>query len=60
MKRKPFFKFSLLFSALLFQNSFAQGYTQWSLPEGAKARLGKGWISEIAYAPDGEQARGRE
>ena len=30
-------------------------YTQLSLPEGAKARLGKGRISEIAYSPDGTQ-----
>ena len=35
-------------------NTFAQDYTQWGLPEGAKARLGKGWISgNIAYSPDG-------
>ena len=34
-------------------NTSAQDYTQWSLPEGAKARLGKGWISEIQYSPDG-------
>ena len=34
-------------------NTFAQDYTQWSLPDGAKARLGKGTISEIAYSPDG-------
>ena len=33
--------------------SVAQDYTQWSLPEGAKARLGKGTIQEIAYSPDG-------
>ena len=33
---------------------FAQDYTQWSLPEGAKARLGKGRITgNIAYSPDG-------
>ena len=25
----------------------------WNLPEGAKARLGKGWIGDIAYSPDG-------
>ena len=30
-------------------------YTQWGLPEGAKARLGKGTISEIAYSPDSTQ-----
>ena len=34
-------------------NTFAQDYTTWHLPEGAKARLGKGWITEIAYSPDG-------
>ncbi len=28
-------------------------YTQWHLPEGAKARLGKGSINEIKYSPDG-------
>ena len=31
-------------------------YTQWHLPDGAKARLGKGGISgNIAYSPDGNQ-----
>ena len=34
-------------------NTFAQDYTQWGLPDGATARLGKGWINEIAYSPDG-------
>ena len=34
-------------------NIFAQDYTQWHLPEGAKARLGKGSISDIQYSPDG-------
>ena len=29
--------------------------TEWKLPEGAKARLGKGEIDEIAYSPDGTQ-----
>ena len=32
---------------------FTQDYTQWGLPEGAKMRLGKGKINEIAYSPDG-------
>ena len=27
-------------------NTYAQDYTKWSLPEGAKVRLGKGWITE--------------
>ena len=29
-------------------------YAHWNLPEGAIARLGKGWISDIAYSPDGK------
>ncbi|MCG9132006.1 PD40 domain-containing protein [Candidatus Poribacteria bacterium] len=33
--------------------TFAQDYQTWGLPDGAKARLGKGWISDIAYSPDG-------
>jgi len=43
----------LLFSMLVTSNSFAQDYTKWKLPEGAKARLGKGKINEIQYSPDG-------
>ncbi len=37
------------------QSAFAQDYTKWSLPEVAKAQLGKGWISEIQYSPDGKR-----
>ena len=40
---------SFIFSAI----TFAQDHTQWGLPEGAKARLGKGHIINIAYSPDG-------
>ena len=29
--------------------------SEWNLPEGAKARLGKGIITDIAYSPDGAQ-----
>ena len=43
----------LLTSTPYLPNVFAQDYTKWSLPEGAKVRLGKGSISEIAYSPDG-------
>ena len=39
--------------ALFLPNTFAQEYTQWHLPEGAIARLGKGSINEIQYSPDG-------
>ena len=30
-----------------------QPYTQWQLPPGALARLGKGAITDIQYSPDG-------
>ena len=35
------------------QNGVAQNHTQIGLPEGAKARIGKGVVNEIAYSPDG-------
>ncbi|MCG9134877.1 hypothetical protein J5I95_24730, partial [Candidatus Poribacteria bacterium] len=41
-------------TALFFSyNSFAQDSPQWHLPEGATTRLGKGWLYEIQYSPDG-------
>ena len=43
----------LLVATLLLCNGFAQDYTKWNLPEGAKARLGKGAVLDIAYSPDG-------
>ena len=51
-------QFSILTVLVIFSlfslNVFAQDYTQLSLPEGAKARLGKESISgNIAYSPDG-------
>ena len=52
-------KLSLLFvSVLLLQNSFAEDYTQWELPEGAKALLGKGVMWEIQYSPDSARLAG--
>ena len=54
MKPKTTLMLLILFS-LISLNTFAQDYTQRHLPEGAKARLGKGWISEIKYSPDGRQ-----
>ena len=44
---------SFLFVSFLLDTS-AQDYTQLSLPEGAKARFGKGFMEDIAYAPDGK------
>ena len=51
---------TLLMLFVLFPlHTSGQNYTQWSLPEGAKARLGKGQIirkgmitGNIAYSPD--------
>ena len=44
----------LLVSILNLQSGHAQDYTRWSLPEGAKMRIGKGEITgKIAYSPDG-------
>ena len=55
MKAMRFALLTFIFVMLLFlRTTFAQDYTRWGLPEGAKARLGKGWISgNIAYSPDG-------
>ena len=35
--------------------AIAQDYTTWKLPEGAKARFGKGRIKQMQYSPDGTQ-----
>lgn len=44
----------IVFSMLhLLPNTFAQDNTQWGVPEGARARLGKGRTGEIRYSPDG-------
>ena len=52
--KKYVLNWTLLFFLVLFvQNSFAQDISQLSLPEGAKARLGKGYIEDIEYSPDG-------
>ncbi len=34
-------------------NIYAQGYTQWELPDDAIARFGKGRINDMQYSPDG-------
>ena len=43
----------LMLLALFLPNTFAEDYTQSSLPEGAVARLGKGKIEAVRYSPDG-------
>ena len=46
---------SIIFLILsLCQNGWSDDYRQWYLPEGAKMRLGKGSISDIAYSPNGK------
>ena len=54
MKKRLFPKLSFLFISILFlQNAFAQDYNRWGLPNGAQTRLGKGWILDSVYSPDG-------
>ena len=57
MNVKSFFISSLciVFSWVHLPSSHAQDWTTWNLPEGAKARLGKGIIIEIQYSPDGSR-----
>lgn len=43
----------MLIANLFLSNGFAQDYTQWQLPEGAKMRLGKGEINDITFSLDG-------
>jgi WD40 repeat protein len=43
----------LFLSVIFLRNAFAEDYTRWGLPEGAKMRLGKGQIFDLAYSPDG-------
>ena len=54
MRKSRLCELSLLFVVILISRSgFAQDYTRWGLPEGAKLRLGKGEITgRIAYSPD--------
>lgn len=55
MKTKIFSIFLTLFllSTLFLTNTLAQDYTQLNLPEGAKARLGKGVITDMQLSTDG-------
>ena len=45
----------LSFSVLCLPNGIAQEYMKNYLPKGARARVGKGSVSEIAYSPDSTQ-----
>ena len=44
-----------LLSAEAGEENKMENYPQWNLPEKAKARLGKGRISEMQFSPDGTQ-----
>ena len=43
----------ILITLIAAAHIYAQNSPQWHLPDGVKARLGKGTIQEIAYSPDG-------
>ena len=52
--KNRFLTLTILFVLLtVAPNTLAIDYTQWNLPEGAKARLGKGAINDIQFSPDG-------
>ena len=52
-KTHLFYVVCFLLSSLLSLNSLAQDFaTQWHLPEGAKARLGRGRLMNIKLSPD--------
>ena len=53
MKKIGLFYIACLLIVGFLPNSLAQEYTQWHLPEGATARLGKGKIKDVKFSPDG-------
>lgn len=56
MKNIPLFCLTLcIILSLYLSNGYAQDYTEWGLPEGAKMRLGKGEINDIKFSPDGKR-----
>ena len=44
---------SLILLGVAALNTIAQDTSRWGLPEGAKARFGRGTIYEVKYSPDG-------
>ena len=53
MQNIRLFNVALLLVGVLFaSDSRAQDLSRWNLPEGAKTRLGKGAVHDIAYSPD--------
>ena len=54
LKNRLFFAcICICVSLLLADSSFAEAYTQWQLPEGVLVRLGKGWVTDFVFSPDG-------
>ncbi len=54
MKLYRFLIATLLFLCVFLQYVVAEDSSQWSLPENAVARIGKGQITDMAYSPDGK------
>ncbi len=53
MKRSTISSVIFVLTAVLFaQDSRAQEYNRWRLPEGAIMRLGKGYVWDVAWSPD--------
>ena len=42
-------------SILFLPNAFAENYAQWHLPDGVKARLGKGYVGSLQFSADGNR-----
>ncbi len=53
MKKIGLFYIVFFLAVGFLSNSVAQEYTQWHLPEGAIARLGKGKIKDVEFSPEG-------
>ena len=51
----PLYIVLLSIPILFLSDGFAQDWTQWHLPEGAIARLGKGKINDVKFSPDGNR-----
>ena len=46
---------SIMLSAVFAVSGVAQEYATWGLPEGAKLRIGRGTMYDLAYSPDGSR-----
>ena len=56
MTSRNFFQLIVLLTTLVcLPHSLAQDTPQWHLPEGVKARIGKGRMNDIALSPDNQQ-----